>query len=255
MFDLSGKISVVTGGLGLLGFAITKALGQSGAKVIVLDNNDEAWQKLSAEFEDLDVCYENCDITDLANTGANVKALEKKYGDIDVWVNNAYPHTQDWSNKLEQVSVESWRENIDMQLNSYCIYSNEILKLMAKRKKGNLINIASIYGVVAPDFDIYDGLDMTCPAAYSAVKGGVIAYSKYLASYFRNCNVRVNVVCPGGISNGQDKEFVKRYSAKTLLGRMAEPEEIADPVVFLASDAASYITGEVLMVDGGLTTR
>jgi NAD(P)-dependent dehydrogenase (short-subunit alcohol dehydrogenase family) len=141
-----------------------------------------------------------------------------------------------------------------MQLNSYCIYSNEIAAKMAARKRGSIINIASVYGVVAPDFDIYKGTKMTSPAAYSAIKGGIVSYSKYLASYYKNKGIRINVVCPGGAYNNQSGRFVKRYSAKTLLGRMAYPYEIGWPVVFLASEAASYITGATLMVDGGLTT-
>lgn len=255
-FSLEGKLSVVTGGLGLLGSAITKALAESGSKVIVLDVDFKRWEEISTDFREknFDVSYESCDITNLEQIKTNIEKLEVKYGNIDVWVNNAYPRTEDWGDKLEIVKTESFRRNVDIQLNSYCIYSNEIALRMAARKEGAIISIASIYGTVAPDFTIYEGTDMTTPAAYSAIKGGIIAYSKYLASYFRNDGLRINVVCPGGIYNNQSEEFIKRYSGKTLLGRMADPYEVAWPVVFLASRAASYITGTILMVDGGWTT-
>lgn len=256
VFSLKGKISIVTGGLGLLGMAIVNALAESGAKVVILDVERKRWKKASKNFagKNLDVCYENFDITALEKIKANIKRLERKYGNIDIWVNNAYPRTRDWANRLEKVKTKSWRKNVDMQLNSYCICSNEIAEKMAARKKGCVINISSIYGVVAPDFDIYKGTKITTPAAYSAIKGGIVAHSKYLASYYKNKGVRINVVCPGGAYNNQSGRFVKRYSAKTLLGRMAYPHEIGWPVVFLASEAASYITGATLMVDGGLTT-
>lgn len=256
IFSLKGRVSVVTGGLGLLGLAITRALAISGAKVIVLDLNRKKWEETSAGFdeENLEVFYENCDITKLGQIKAKIKRLEKKYGSIDIWINCAYPHTKDWGDKLERVTSKSWRENIEMQLNSCCISSNEIAMRMAARKRGSIINIASIYGVVSPDFSIYKDTRMTTPAAYSAIKGGIIAYSKYLAGYFGKDGIRINVVCPGGIHNKQPEKFVKRYSEKTLLGRMAGPYEIAWPVVFLASDAAAYVTGAVLIIDGGLTT-
>lgn len=256
IFSLKGKISVVTGGLGLLGLAITKALAIAGAKVVVLDLDYKKWEEASVGLgeENLEVFYEHCDIAKLGQIRARIKRLERKYGSIDIWVNCAYPHTKDWGNKLEHVTSKSWRQNIEMQLNSYCISSNEIAMRMAARKRGCIINIASIYGVVAPDFSIYKDTRMTSPAAYSAIKGGIITYSKYLAGYFGKSGVRINVVCPGGVYNKQPKEFVKRYSAKTLLGRMADPYEIAWPVVFLASGAAAYITGATLVIDGGLTT-
>ncbi|MEW5767134.1 MAG: SDR family oxidoreductase [bacterium] len=255
-FSLEGKLSVVTGGLGLLGSAITKALAESGSKVIVLDIDCSGGEKVSSDLRDTNhnIFYEKGDITDFEKIKVNIENLEKKYGNIDVWVNNAYPRTEDWGDKLEVVKTESFRRDVDIQLNSYCICSNEIALRMAARQEGSIISIASIYGTVAPDFTIYEGTDMTTPAAYSAIKGGIIAYSKYLASYFRNDGLRINVVCPGGIYNNQSEEFIKRYSGKTLLGRMAGPYEIAWPVVFLASRAASYITGTTLMVDGGWTT-
>jgi NAD(P)-dependent dehydrogenase (short-subunit alcohol dehydrogenase family) len=252
VFLLKDRLSIVTGGLGLLGRAICEALARAGSKVIILDVNDRSWEELQSKSDVKEnLVYKNWDITDLTKIKEKIIDIEKEHGEIDVWVNNAYPRTKDWGNKLEDVSSLSWQKNIDMQLNSYCLYSKEIAFIMSERNKGTVINVASVYGQVAPDFRIYEGTEMTCPAAYSAIKGGVIAYSKYLASYFRSKGIRVNVVSPGGVLNNQDRDFLKRYSEKTLLGRMAKPEEIGWPVVFLASDAASYITGTVLVVDGG----
>ena len=168
-------------------------------------------------------------------------------------MNNAYPRTSDWNNRLEDVGIESWQKNVDMHLNGYCICSNEIARRMASRRNGVIINTGSIQSLVAPEFTIYEGTEMTSPAAYTAIKGGILTYSKYLASYYGSSNIRVNVICPGGIANHQPKRFVDRYCRKTLLRRLATPAEIAPSYVFLASDAAAYITGSVLTVDGGLT--
>lgn len=250
---LKNKKVVVTGSLGLIGKAIVKSFAEELANVIILDIDDKKGHQFASEFKKKNVYYEHFDITDLGNVKKNIASLEKKYGKIDIWINNAYPRTKDWGNKLEDVTVESWRKNIDMQLNSYCICSNEIAKKMAKRKKGSIINISSIQGITAPDFSIYKGTNITSPPAYTAIKAGILMYSKYLASYYGKQNVRVNVICPGGVLYNQPEQFLKRYGKKTLLGRMANPDEIAKPIVFLASDAASYITGAVLMVDGGWT--
>ena len=121
--------------------------------------------------------------------------------------------------------------------------------------KGNIITVGSIYGMVGPDFGVYSGTEMTMPAAYSAIKGGIINYSRYLATYYGDAGIRVNCICPGGVYNNQDSEFVRKYSERTPLGRMAKPEEIASSVLFLASDASSYVHGETFLVDGGWTSK
>jgi len=256
LFSLKNKRAVITGGLGLIGKAISMNLFKTGSETIILDVNDELGRvfvnKVNGSINRM--FFEYFDITKLEEMSKNIEKIEKKYGMIDIWINSAYPRTPDWGNKLEVISIESWRENIDMQLNSYCICSNEIAKRMAKRKNGSIVNVSSIQGVIAPDFSIYEGLNMTSPPAYAAIKAGILSYSRYLASYYGKDNVRVNVVCPGGVFNNQPKQFIEKYNKKTLLGRMAKPEEIAKPIVFLASDAASYITGAVLMIDGGWTT-
>jgi NAD(P)-dependent dehydrogenase (short-subunit alcohol dehydrogenase family) len=256
LFSLENKRAVVTGGLGLIGKTIVMNLFKTGSETIILDINDELGREFlnKVNTSSSRMFFEHFDITKLEEIEKNIAKIEKKYGPVDIWINSAYPRTPDWGNKLEDISIESWRRNIDMQLNSYCICSNEIAKRMAKRKSGSIINVSSIQGVIAPDFSIYEGLNMTSPPAYTAIKAGILSYSRYLASYYGKYNVRVNVVCPGGVFNNQPEQFIEKYNKKTLLGRMAGPEEIAKPIVFLASDAASYITGAVLMIDGGWTT-
>ena len=255
MYDLTGKTAVVVGGAGLLGREIVKCLCALGARVIIADINRKICESLSKELvsEGGKVNYSIMNISNIEKIPNVIAKIEKSFGPIDIWVNSSYPRTADWINTIENMKIKSWQKNIDMHLNGYCISANEIAKRMAKRGKGSIINIGSTQSLVAPDFNTYQGTKLTTPPAYCAIKGGILMHSKYLASYFGNHHVRVNVVCPGGISNNQLKIFVERYNKRTLLGRMAKAEEIASAVAFLASDAASYITGTALVVDGGLT--
>ena len=182
-----------------------------------------------------------------------VNFIAKKFGRIDIWVNNAYPRTKDWGDKFEDIKLSSWKKNIDMHLNGYFICCQKVVEYMKKRKSGTIINMASVYGVVGPDFSIYKGTDMTMPAGYSAIKGAIINFTRYLASYYAKYDIRVNCISPGGVYNKQPSMFVKRYTDKTPLKRMAEKEDIIGAAIYLASDASKYVTGHNLVVDGGFS--
>ena len=254
-FKLSGKVTFVTGGVGLIGTEVTKALAAAGGKVVILDIDEEKSNELITDLkkESKDVEFEEFDVTELDKIDSAIAALKSKYGRINVWVNAAYPRTADWGSKVEDLSLESWQKNVEMHLNSYAWISRKICLIMKEQGGGSLINFGSIYGVVGNNFSVYDGTELTSPMAYCAIKGGIVNLSRYLASYFGEFNVRVNTICPGGIFDNQNETFVKNYERNTPLRRMGKPEEIASAVLFLASDAASYITGATIMVDGGWT--
>lgn len=243
MSDLQGKIILVTGGSGLLGSAMLDNIRQHKGTAINGDitiNDDVSQGNLQL------------DITDSASIKSAVKRIIDHYGRIDGLVNNAYPRTADWGNKFEDVSIKSWRQNVDYQLNSVFEISQLVLETMkTQRTHGAIVNIASIYGVQGNDFTVYEGTDLTSPAAYAAIKGGVINFTRYLAAYYGSHQIRVNCVSPGGIFNHQPTSFVENYEHKVPLKRMGKPEDIAPAVSFLLSDAAAYITGHNLMVDGG----
>ncbi len=250
-FKLDNKTAVVCGGLGLIGKQVSIALAQAGAKVLVLDNDEDVWKAMK---EKTGMEFVKFDITDIKNLGKEISRIYKEHGPIDVWVNTAYPKTKDWGNKLEDIKAESWQKNVDMLMNSYCLITKEIAELMKKSKiKGSIVNFGSVHGVVGPDFEVYSGTDMTSPAAYAAIKGGIINFSRYAASYYGKDGIRINCLCPGGIFDNQNKTFVANYEKRTPLRRMGNPNEIASAVLFLASDASSYITGATFMVDGGWT--
>jgi NAD(P)-dependent dehydrogenase (short-subunit alcohol dehydrogenase family) len=244
MINLKHKIIVVTGGSGLIGKAILADIKLHGAIGINAEIN---------LADDINNGVVGCDVTKQISIENAIEKILNTYGTIDGWVNNAYPRTTDWGNKFEKIAVDSWAKNVDMQLNSIFTTCQAVSKIMTKQQKGSIVNISSIYGVVGPDFSIYDGTEMTMPAAYSAIKGGVVNFTRYLASYIGRSGVRVNCVSPGGIFDKQNSNFVNNYAKKVPLGRMGLPEDIAPSVSFLLSDASSYITGHNLIVDGGWT--
>ena len=251
LFSLKEKIAVVTGGAGLIGKAISVGLVDAGAKVYIADIDEKKGKKL--EKLNKNFIWINLDITDEKSIKKNIKKIIEKEKKIDIWINCAYPKTKDWSAKFEDIKYESWKKNVDMHLNGYFLTCQQIAEHMKKNKKGSIINFGSTYGVVAPDFSIYEKTKLTMPAAYSAIKGGIITFTKYLSTYYAKQGIRVNAICPGGIFDNQNEVFVQKYSEKTPLGRMGKAEDLVGSVLFLASDASSYITGVILMVDGGWT--
>lgn len=256
VFSLKAKNVFVVGGLGLLGLASAKAMAASGAKVVILDIDSNKAKSLVnwAKKNKYRLFYEYFDACDLNTCEASLKRFVKKYGPLHVLVNVSYPRSQDWARPLEKMTVSYLRENMDKHLNSYLWIGRAAALLMQKAKvKGSIINFGSTYGVVANDLTIYEGSPMSGEITYCAIKGGVVNLTRYLASYFGKYNIRANCLCPGGIFDHQNPIFVKNYERRTLLKRMGHPQDIANAVVFLASDASSYITGATLMVDGGWT--
>lgn len=242
--NLNDKVIIVAGGSGLIGRAIVDYCASQGATVVNADINVET---------DLEQCRVKMDISSEESVQNAVDAVERQFRRIDGLVNCAYPHTADWGAFFEDIPFESWRRNVDLQLNSVFLLCQRVLRVMERHGRGAIVNIASIYGIVGNDFTVYDGTSMTSPAGYSAIKGGVINFTRYLASYFGRKGIRANCVAPGGIFDHQNPIFVENYAHRCPMGRMGHPEDIAPAVAFLLSDDAGYITGQCLAVDGGWT--
>ena len=241
---LKDKAIIITGGNGLLGKAIIERLTLEGAFCINLDINHETNDDLSQIY---------CDITDSDSIDKALELVFSNFTKVDGLVNNAYPRTRDWGNKFEEIELNSWKQNVDWQLNSYFYLTQKVATQMSLINNGSIVNMASIYGLVGPDFTIYEGTTMTMPAAYSAIKGALINFTRYVASFFGPKQVRVNAVSPGGIFDNQSEIFVKNYCEKVPMRRLGNPEDIAPVVAFLLSNDSRYITGQNIIVDGGWT--
>jgi len=243
---LKDKIIIVTGGSGLIGKEILKDIERKGGIAINADIN------VSKNLQNKDLYV---DITNQESINNAINEVYFHYGKLDGLVNNAYPRTRDWAAKFEDIEFYSWQKNVDMQLNSTFYFSQQVLKKMKLQKFGSIVNIASIYGVVGNDFTLYEEYGGTSPAAYSAIKGGMINFTRYLASYFGPDGIRINCVSPGGIldETNQQPSFIRRFKEKVPMRRMGNPDDIAPAVSFLLSDEAKYITGQNLVVDGGWT--
>ncbi len=231
---LKNKIIIVFGGCGLIGKEVVKDVRKNNGIVINADINSNEYK---------------LDITDNEQIKKLFKNIYDKYGKIDGVVNCAYPRTKDWGAKLEDIPFDSWQKNVDMQLNPIITITQEGLKYM--KEGSSFVFFGSIYGVQGNDFTIYEGTNITTAAGYSAIKGGIINFTRYLASYVGHRGIRANCVSPGGVFDNQNPIFVEQYSHRSPMKRMARAEEIAPAVTFLLSDGASYITGHNLMVDGG----
>lgn len=252
IFSCKDKVAVVIGGCGLLGKEIVAALTEFGVKVYSADICKAIANHKSSKNSAQSLIL---DITSEASIKRVLKKIKNKEKRIDILINCAYPRTKDWGVDLQKVSFTSWKKNINDHLGGYFLTCRLAAEIMKKQRAGVIINFASIYGFVAPDFKIYEGTGMTMPVAYAAIKGGIISLTKYFASYYGKHNIRVNCISPGGIKNKQHPKFVKKYSEKTILNRMGTPEDVVGAIIYLSSDASQYVTGVNLIVDGGLVAR
>lgn len=263
IFDLTGKNIIVTGGLGLIGREYLRALANKGAIVLALDivSAPEAEKLLNEYFagdERGRIHYFQGNITDRDSLVSVRDAVLKTYGHIDGLVNNAAlnPKVETGSevkstgNRFEDMLLEDWNREMAVNVTGTMLCCQVFGAAM--KSGASIINISSTYGLVGPDQRLY-AAGFIKPATYSTSKGAVVALTKYLAAYWGNQGIRVNCVALGGVENSQDAEFVKRYSARTPLGRMARSNEYQGMIVYLSSDASSYCTGSVLSVDGGWT--
>ena len=264
LFDLSGRVAVVTGGVGILGRRFCAALADAGAGVAVVDLNDDECESFASELSGtfgVPCVGIAADISDPDSVRDMADRVEDGVGDVSILHNNAASKGGDPSaffDSVEDFGLDVWREVMGVNLDGQFLVAREFGGRMAKRSGGSIIQTASIYGVMAPDHRIYDGslyegIPISTPAVYSASKAGVIGLSRYLATYWADKGVRVNVLTPGGVESGQNDVFQRRYSDRVPLKRMARADEMAGALLFLASDASSYVTGQNIIVDGGLS--
>jgi 2-deoxy-D-gluconate 3-dehydrogenase len=265
-FGIAGRAVIITGGAGLLGADYSHALAGAGAHVVVADVDGPAARALAAEVSrkaGVPALGIPADVADPASVRAMVDRTLAEFGRVDVLVNNAAidpkfdtSHSGSHGNTFEDFPLEAWQRALDVNVTGMFLCAQAVARPMLKAGKGVIVNIASTYGLVGPDQRIYQregAPPQFKPVSYSVAKAAAIGLTRYLATYFAGSGIRVNTLTPGGVFAGHDEEFVRRYSARTVLGRMAEKEEISSALLFLISDASSYMTGTNLVVDGGWT--
>lgn len=260
LFCLKNKNIIITGSAGRLGSQFAHTLSEFGANTILIDINKQKNMSLEKKLKKTFKTNPKSFIIDLTKPNEIVdlkKILKENYDSIDGLINNAHvktlPQTKNFD--LENYPIELWTEFIDVHLTAPFMMCKEFGSIMASAKKGSIVNISSIYGLVAPDQRIYGKTHLNSPASYSAAKSGILNLTRYFASYWANKNVRVNTLTPGGIEDKkyQSNQFIKKYSSKTMLGRMGKNDDFNGAILFLMSDASSYMTGANLVIDGGWT--
>lgn len=255
-FDLKGKVALITGGAGLLGSVFGQALLEAGARVVLVDiskqNGKRAVRALSKKATGR-VIFEQLDVTNKPALQDLLHRILRKWRGIDILINAAIGVGKCHFGSVESYTWKDWEHVMRITVGGTFLCMQVIGGYMARKKSGVIINIGSIYGVVGADQRIYGKSGINSPAVYAASKGAIVNMTRYFAVYWAAKGVRVNSISPGGVWNGQTPDFVKKYSFKTPMGRMLRKEELKGTVLFLASPASSYVTGQNLLVDGGWT--
>ena len=264
LFDLHGKVAVVTGGAGILGRHFCAGLAESGARVVIVDLLEDKAKELALSLTDrykVQTIGIGCDVSNRESVQAMVERVVSEFGEINVLHNNAAAKSDDldaFFAPFEEYSLDQWRKIMAVNLDGMFLMAQAVGKQMiAQRKGGSIIQTASIYGLMAPDHRIYEGSSylgrqINTPAVYTTSKAAVIGLTQHLATYWAGKGIRVNTLTPGGVESGQNDEFNRRYSARIPMNRMAMAQEMVGALLYLASDASSYVTGQNIIVDGGL---
>ena len=250
---IKNKIVVVTGGAGLLGKEFCQAIANNGGIAIMAEYDINIAEKACNLLGNKDIIPAQIDITNKTSIELLINSLTTQYGKIDALVNSAYPRNKNYGKHFFEVEYDDFCENIGMNLGGYFLTSQLFAKYFEKQGYGNIINLASIYGVVAPRFQIYNNTSMTTAVEYVAIKSGLIHLTKYMAKYFKGKNIRVNTISLGGIEDHQPESFLKAYKEFCLNKGMLDAKDIAGTVLYLLSDLSEFVNGQNIVVDDGFT--
>lgn len=263
LFSVKGRVIAIIGATGILGSRYVKYLSQLGARVVIGDIDLGRCETLASKVRKsggdcFPIKVDNCNETSIENF---FKSIKKYYKQLDVLINNAQVKPKGFYAPFEKYTKETLTQVIDGNLIGVTLACREACKWFSDEGKGVIINVSSIYGITASDQRLYNGIKniyypeekFSSPVSYAISKAGVVQLTKYLASYYRESGIRINCLTPGGVFDNHDDRFMRQYSYRTTLGRMADKDEYNGAILFLCSDASSYMTGVNLVVDGGWT--
>jgi NAD(P)-dependent dehydrogenase (short-subunit alcohol dehydrogenase family) len=252
---LDGQVVVVIGGAGRLGRAFSAAIAEQNGMAVIADLPGAA----AAAVEAADpanrarLSAEDVDVADPASVGSLVERVKRAHGRLDAAVCTFYPRSAGYGQPFDRVSTESFCEHLRLHVGGYFSVAQQFGRFFASQGRGHIVNVASVYGVVAPRFELYTGTTMTVPIEYAASKAAIIHMTKYLAKHFKGSGVRVNAITPGGILDGQPDAFLERYTAHCTGKGMLDASDLTGALVFLLSDMSSQVNGQNVVVDDGFT--
>jgi NAD(P)-dependent dehydrogenase (short-subunit alcohol dehydrogenase family) len=261
LFDLTGRVAVITGGAGFLGRQHAEIITAFGGIAVIVDRDATAAKRAVTALcgRDREALAVPADLRRRTSVNAMVRRVMKRFGRIDILINNAAMTIRGggrvarYFSTFEEYPLELWREALEVNLTGMFLVTQAVGRVMVRQRRGVVVNMASDLGLIAPDHRIYEGETFNSPASYSVSKAGVIGFTRYLATYWAKHQIRVNALAPAGMFDGHSPRFVRKLSALIPMGRMAAPNEYQGAVLFLASDASSFTTGSTLVVDGGRT--
>ncbi len=254
--DLKNKVIVVSGGLGLLGRSFVKAILDADGIAVVADisltSSDEFRKEVESEKLPVNnLFFQELNIASKESVLKCINEVSVKFGRIDALLNNAHPRNANYARKLEDSTYEDFCGNLNTHVGGFFLCMQQFSLFFKKQGHGNVISMSSIYGIMAPRFEVYENADFSMPVEYAAIKSGVIHLTKYFAKYFKGANIRFNCICPGGVSNNQHPEFIKRYNSFGMNKGMLDKSDLNGTLIFLLSDASQFINGQNIVVDDG----
>lgn len=254
---IKDHVVVITGGAGLIGKEFVKAVVANNGIAIIADINEQIGnsvkEQLSLELQTNAIDFVTLDITSKESLNAAIEYLHNTYGKIDALVNNAYPRNKNYGKHFFEVEYADFCENLNLNLGGYFLASQQFALYFQKQGFGNIINISSIYGVIAPKFEVYDNTPMSMPVEYAAIKSALLMLTQYMAKYFKGMNIRVNAISPGGIFDHQPEPFLESYKKQCLNKGMLDKSDLQGTLIYLLSDMSRYVNGQNIIVDDGFS--
>ena len=254
---LKGKVVIVTGGAGLIGQEFIRAVIDNNGIAVIADINKSLGlsvkNEISLELNTSNIDFVELDITSSQSLTECISFLKNKYSKIDALVNNAYPRNKNYGKSFFNVSYDDFSENISLNLGGYFLSSQKFSDFFKIQGYGNIINLSSIYGIIAPKFEVYKNTNITMPVEYAVIKSALIHLTKYMAKYFKGMNIRVNSISPGGILDKQPELFIKLYNEQCINKGMLDKSDLKGTLVYLLSDMSKYVNGQNIVVDDGFT--